>query len=331
MTGPRKVEVAGTGSYVPERVLTNFDLEKIVDTSDEWIQQRTGIQERRLIAEEDTNSDLATRAARRALDVAGMKPEDLGLIIVATVTPDHVFPATACITQAKLGAVNAGAYDLASACTGFVAALTSGWVQVASGVHEAVLVIGSECLSRIVDYTDRNTCVLFGDAAGAMVIRASEGNGAGHLLHTELFADGNGGDMMIVPAGCSKIPTTHESIDKRLHYMKLRGREVFKFAVTKFSDLIESAMEALDVTQDEVGLVVPHQVNIRIIEAAAKRLKFPMEKIYTNLDRFGNTSAASIPVALDEAVQRGKVSKGDLIILVAFGGGLTWGSCVFRI
>lgn len=330
MTGPRNVEVAGTGSYVPDRVLTNEDLEKMVDTSDEWITQRTGMKERRLAAPDQTTSDLAAQAAFKVLEDAGETPADVDLIVIATITPDYFFPSTACMTQTKIGAEKSGAFDILSACTGYVAAVNTAWGFISTGLADKVLVIGAECLSRIVDYEDRNTCVLFGDAAGGMLLRAGANGAGGPMLHSELRADGRGGDMMIVPAGGSVRPTTHETVDQRMHYMKIRGREVFKFAVAKFSELVENAMQAVGVSQDEVGLVIPHQVNIRIVDAAAKRLNMPIEKIYTNLDRFGNTSAASIPVAMDEARRNGTLRKGDLVILIAFGGGLTWGSATFR-
>jgi 3-oxoacyl-[acyl-carrier-protein] synthase-3 len=330
MTGPRKVEIAGTGSFVPERVLSNLDLEKMVETSDEWIQKRTGMRERRIVSEGETNSDLASKAGLNAVEAAGLRPEDLDAILVATVTPDHLFPSTACITQRKMKAGDAGAFDLMAACTGFIAGFSAGWGYVSSGMYDNVLVLGSECLSRITNYKDRNTCVLFGDGAGAVVLRpAQEGRGS-RMLHWELHSDGTGSDFMHVEAGGATVPTSMETVEKGQHYMKIRGREVFKFAVQRFADLMDRAMQTVGVSADEVSLVVPHQVNARILDAAAKKIRFPMDKIQVNLDRYGNTSAASIPLAFDEAVREGKVKRGDLVIFVAFGAGLTWGSCVFR-
>ncbi|MHC5038223.1 MAG: beta-ketoacyl-ACP synthase III [Planctomycetota bacterium] len=330
MGGPRKVEIAGTGSYVPEKVLSNRDLEKIVDTSDEWILQRTGMKERRIVTENQTTSDLAAQAGLRALEAADMRPEDVDLILCATCTPDYILPATACMAQEKMHAVNAGGYDVLAACTGFVAAFISGWAYVASGLFDNVLVIGAECLTRIVDYSDRNTCVLFGDAAGAVLLRPGTNGRGVHMLQWGLEADGRGDDLMIIPAGGAVKPTTMDTVEKGDHFLKLKGREVFKMAVPKFADLIQKAMDEAGLTADEVKLVVPHQVNIRIIDAFMKRIDFPPEKIYVNLDRYGNTAAASIPLAFDEAVRKGRLSRGDAVIFVAFGGGLTWGSCVFR-
>ncbi|MHC4600112.1 MAG: beta-ketoacyl-ACP synthase III [Planctomycetota bacterium] len=330
MTGPRKVEIAGTGSFVPERVLSNFDLEKMVDTSDEWIQQRTGMRERRIVSEGETNSYLAAEAGLNAVKAAGLRPEDLDAILVATVTPDHLFPSTACLTQQKMKAGNAGAFDLLAACTGFIAGFSTGWAYVSSGMFDNVLVLGSECLSRITNYSDRNTCVLFGDGAGAVLLRPAEGDHGSRMLHWELHSDGTGADFMRVKAGGATLPASMETVEKGQHYMEIQGREVFKFAVNRFADLMDRAMKTVGVTEDDVTLVVPHQVNARILEPAAKKVHFPMDKIAMNLDRYGNTSAASIPLAFDEAVREGRVKRGDLVIFIAFGAGLTWGSCVFR-
>jgi len=330
MNGPRKVMVAGTGAYVPERVLSNADLEKMVDTSDEWIVQRTGMRERRLMPENETNSDLGARACMKALEAGGSTPDQVDLIIVATITPDHFFPATACMIQHKIGAVKAGGFDLAAACTGFIYGMTMAWNHIAVGAADQVLVVGSEAMSRVVDYQDRNTCVLFGDGAGAVLLKAGMDGNGGHILHSVLRAYGQDADLMMIPAGGATLPPSHATIEARQHYVHLKGRQVFKTAVNHFADMIVDAMKALNVSSDEVGLVVPHQVNMRIVEAVAKKAEVPLEKIYTNLDRYGNTSGASIPLAFEEAVRTGRVVRGDLVILVAYGGGATWGTLVFR-
>jgi len=324
-----QARILGTGSCLPPRVLTNHDLEGMVDTSDEWITQRTGIKERRLAEPGTPTSALACEAAKAALDSAGVAAEDLDLIIVATITPDTILPATACWVQEQLGAVNAGAIDVVAACSGFVYGLSFAANQVQVKQQDTVLVIGAETLSYITDYTDRTSCILFGDGAGAAVVGRSDDPERG-LGPFKLGADGSGAEMMIQPAGGSRMPPTHETIDNRLHYMKIRGREVYKFAVTKMVEMVSAAMEEGGITADELKLIVPHQVNTRILEGAAKRLQVPMEKIYINIDRYGNTSAASVPIALDEAVRGGDIVPGDAVILVAFGGGLTWAACSMR-
>jgi len=327
----KSVIITGTGRYLPEKVFSNADFERMpdIDTSDEWIQTRTGICERRVVDDSIASSDLAIRAAEIALEKAGKGPEVLDLIIVCTITPDTLLPACACYVQDKLGAKNAGAFDLVAACSGFVYGMSvaSGFIR--SGGMKTVLVIGAECLTKITNYKDRSSCILFGDGAGAAVLEGAEGDTSG-LIGFKLGADGSGADFMITPAGGSRQPTTHETIDQRLHYMKIRGREVFKFAVNKMVELIQALLNENNLTIDEVRLVIPHQVNYRILSFAAQKLNMPMEKMYINIDRYGNTSAASIPIALDEALEKGLIKKGDLIALVAFGGGLTWGSCFIR-
>jgi 3-oxoacyl-[acyl-carrier-protein] synthase-3 len=330
MGGMRKVEIAGTGSYAPEKILSNADFERMVDTSDEWIVQRTGIRERHMVAKGETNSDLAARAARRALEAAGVRPEELDLIIISTITPDRFFPSTACYTQVKIGALKSAAFDLSAACSGFVYGMATAWNFIATGMYDRVLLVGSECMTRAVDFKDRNSCVLFGDGAGAVVLKPSNGEGRSEILDASLYAQGDTEEVMIIPAGGSTLPATPETVAQGMHLIKLRGREVFKFAVSRFADLIQNAIRKAGITKDEVGMVIPHQVNIRIIEAAVKKLDLPIERVYTNIERFGNTSAASIPIALDEAVRAGRIRKGDLVILVAFGAGLTWASCTFR-
>lgn len=320
--------IVGTGKFLPEKILTNFELEKMVDTSDEWIRTRTGISQRRIADRETASSDLALPAAQAALQNSGLTAEDLDLIIVASATPDMIFPSTACLLQAKLQARNAGAFDLSAACTGFIYGLAAGAGFLASGSVKTVLVVGAECLSKVVDWTDRNTCVIFGDGAGAAILRSDQGRG--EILSTFLAADGTGNDLICIPAGGSRLPASTETIQQGQHFMKLRGREVFKFAVTVFQKLIRDALQKAGFTERDVGLVIPHQVNTRIIHAAIKDLNIPMEKVYVNIDRYGNTSAASIPIALHEAVEEKRLKPGDIVILVAFGGGLTWGSAVLR-
>jgi len=321
--------IIGTGSFLPSRVLTNRDLKRMVDTTDEWITQRTGIKERRLVDPGTPTSTLALEAAGKALAAAGVGPEDISLIILATITPDTLLPATACWVQHRLGATQAGALDIAAACSGFIYALSFAATHVHANPEEKVLVIGAETLSYITDFTDRTSCILFGDGAGAAVVARSDDPAVGFGPFA-LGSDGSGAGMMIVPAGGSLQPTSHQTIDDGLHYMKIRGREVYKFAVIKMVEMVAWAMEQGGISRDDLKLVIPHQVNVRILEAAAKRLGVPMEKIYVNIERYGNTSAASIPIALDEAVRAGKLASGDPVVLVAFGGGLTWAACSLR-
>lgn len=328
MSDPIRVGIAGTGSYVPERRLSNLELEKMVDTSDAWIVERTGIRERRIVAEGMTCSDLAFEASRRALESSGVLAKDLDLIIVATVTADSPLPSAACLLQHRLGAEKAAAFDLAAACAGFIYATSTGKQFVKSGRYKNVLVVGAEVLSSITDYQDRNSCILFGDGAGAAVLTADASQG--EILSTFLRGDGSGADLIHIPAGGSRLRTTHQTIEDRGHYMKLRGREVFKFAVSRMTELIESAIAKYDMKEDDLGLVIPHQVNLRVIDAALRRLEIPPEKVFTNIDRYGNTSSASIPIALDEARRAGRLVKDKYVICVAFGAGLTWGSIVLR-
>lgn len=313
----------GTGSCLPENEVTNFDLEKIVDTTDEWIQTRTGIKARRIADENTATSDLAYEAALKAMEAAGITAEELDMIIVATITPDNSFPSTACTLQDKLGAMNASAFDVSAACSGFLYATSLAKQFVESGFSKKVLVVGAETLSKILDFTDRNTCVLFGDGAGAAIIGPVEKGG---ILAMDLGANGAGGKFLTQPAGGSRMPATHETIDERLHYIKMDGSEVFKFAVRIMAKSSKTVIDKAGWQVDELDYLVPHQANIRIIASAGKKLKLPQEKVHVNLDKFGNTSAASVPIALDEAVRSGKIKSGDKVVLVAFGGGLTWGS-----
>jgi len=324
--------VIGWGKYVPERVLTNDDLSEMVETSDEWIRTRTGIAERRIADDDESTSSMATKAAWQALRAAGVSPAQVDLIIVATATPDHAFPATACLVQDALGAKRAAAFDLSAGCTGFVYALgvAADMVEARDGAGKeaTALVIGSETLSRITDWTDRATCVLFGDGAGAVVLQS---NGSpGGVLSTFLGADGSGGDLLYVPAGGSDEPASHRTVSERLHYLRMRGREVFRFAVRAMPDAAQQVLEQAGLTAQDVDLLVPHQANQRILEAAGRALKLPEEKMYSNLERYGNTSAASIPIALCEAVEEGRIHRDDVVVCVGFGAGLTWGATALR-
>ncbi len=322
-----KVGILGLGSYLPEKVVSNFDLEKIMDTSDEWIRTRTGIKERRVVSENEATSDLASRAALKAIENANITPEDIDLIIVATLTPDMLFPSTACLVQANIGASKAACFDLEAACSGFVYALTVGKQFIETNTYKYVLVIGAEALSRSLDYEDRSTGILFGDGAGAVVLGAVKEGG---ILSTNLGADGNGQEYLNIPAGGSKYPPSEKTINERLHYIKMSGNDVFKFAVRIMQDASIKCVESANLKVEDIDYLIPHQANIRIIEASAKRLKLSMDKVYVNLDKYGNMSAASIPVALDEAYRENKIKKGDNIVLVGFGGGLTWGASVVR-
>jgi 3-oxoacyl-[acyl-carrier-protein] synthase-3 len=320
--------ITGVGSYVPPKVLTNFDLEKMVDTSDEWIRARTGIRERRIADDGVASSDLALLAARPALERAGLPPAELDLIVVATVSPDMLYPATACIVQDRLGAGRAAAFDLEAGCTGFVYALAMASQTIATGAYRNVLVIGAEVLSKFLDWTDRATCVLLGDGAGAAVLQPVDGDRG--LLSFVLGSVGSGGDTLKIAAGGSRMPASEETVRKRLHCTSMEGQEVFKFAVKAIEDACRMVVERAGLSLDDVRLIIPHQANIRIIDAAAKRLGVPMERFVSNVDRYGNTSTASIPIALDEAVQTGRLERGDIAVLVGFGAGLTWGAAALR-
>lgn len=322
------VGIIGTGSYVPEKVLTNSDLEKMVNTTDEWIKTRTGIRERRILDMDKGTSYMAIEAARKALDSAEIKPEDIDMIIVSTVTPDMMFPSTACIIQEKLQCTNAAAFDLEAACSGFLYGLAVAYSFVNSGIYKNVLLIGADALSRIVDWSDRNTCVLFGDGAGAVVVsRVPEGKG---ILGLDLGADGKGKDLLKLVAGGSLIPATENTVKNKLHYIYMEGNEVFKFAVRKMEEISLKVIQKTNLKIQDIDYLVPHQANIRIIESARKKLKLEEDKVYNNLESYGNMSSASIPVALDEAVRRSKIRDNDIVLLIGFGGGLTWGAMVLK-
>ncbi len=320
--------IIGTGSYLPDQVLNNYDLEKLVETSNQWICSRTGIQERRIADEDVSASDLAVRAAEAALEASGLSAGQLDLIIVATITPDMFFPSTACIVQDRIGAKNAVAFDISAACTGFVYGLTMAEQFVKLGTYRHILVIGVEVLSKFVDWSDRNTCILFGDGAGAAVLGPVTSQKG--IQFSRLGSDGSGGDLLKIPAGGSKIPSSQYSLDNGLHFIKMSGKDIFKFAVKVMEHSTCDAMEACGLKVSDIDLLIPHQANLRIINSAAKRLKLPPEKVWVNIHRYGNISAASIPVALDEAVTLGKIREGSLVVLLGFGAGLTWGVNVIR-
>ncbi len=323
----RYAHVVGWGMAVPERVLTNDDLAGFVDTSDEWITTRTGIHERRMAGERETTATLGLRAAQAALDVADISPQDVGLIIVATSTADYAFPSTACLIQDWLGAKNAGAFDLSAACTGFVYAVEMATQAVRAGSMDVALVIGAETMTRVLDWSDRNTCVLFGDGAGAVVLRARDAPGG--VLSCVLGSDGSGADLLTVPNGFGPSVDVGMRVNGT-HKLSMDGRAVFRFASRIIGESVAEALKRADLALDDISLIVPHQANQRIIEAAARQLKIPTDRFFSNLDRYGNTSAASIPIALCEAVQQGRIRPNDKVVLVGFGGGLTWGAMAIQ-
>ena len=326
--GVRGATIVGTGMYVPERVLSNSDLERMVETSDEWIRERTGIVERRIGAPEQASSDLALIAARQALEAAGVEPAEVDQIVVATTTPDRILPSCSCTLQAKLGATNAAAYDLFAACTGFIYGMGLARGVIGTGLADTVLLVGVEMLSRIVDYGDRNTCVLFGDGAGAAVLRPCEpGDG---ILSVAIHSDGVLGDLLEVPAGGSRRPASAETVREHGHFIKMRGRELFRVAVRGMEESMRTALATAGLAPGDLDLVIPHQANQRIIDATRARLGIPAEKVILNIERYGNTSSASIPISLDEVVRAGRVKPGDNLGFVAFGGGATWGATITR-
>jgi 3-oxoacyl-[acyl-carrier-protein] synthase-3 len=324
----RTCSIAGVGAYVPTRVLTNSELEKMVDTSDDWITSRTGIKERRIAAKDEFTSDLAAKAAQRAMKAAGVTGEQIDLIIIATITPDMVFPSTACLVQQKIGAHRAAAFDLEAACSGFIYGLEIAQQFIMSRTYDTVLVIGAEKLSSIVNWQDRNTCVLFGDGAGAAILQnrtTSHG-----LLTAVMGADGGKADLLHMPGGGSRCPATAESVSARLHYLRMEGKETFKHAVQAMMNAAQEALRRCEVNITQIKCIIPHQANRRIIDAVGERLGATPEQLFVNLERYGNTSAASVAIALDEAVNSGRIQRGDLILLVVFGAGLTWGAAVIE-
>lgn len=324
----KRSRIVGSGSYVPKMVLTNFDLESMVNTSDEWIIERTGIRERRIAGKDEAASDLAYEASQRALKSSGIKAKDIDLIILATTTPDMVFPSTACLLQDRLNAKKAVAFDVSAACSGFIYALSVADQFIKEGIYKTALVVGSEVLSRITDWNDRATCILFGDGAGAVVLQASPDRRG--IISVHLHSDGALKDLLYIPGGGSRNPASKKTIEKGLHYIKMRGNETFKVAVRNLEEVALEAINSNNLKPSDIDLFIPHQANLRIIQAIAKRLNLSMDKVLVNIDRYGNTSAASIPIALDEAVSEGRLKEGDLILMEAFGGGLTWASALVR-
>jgi 3-oxoacyl-[acyl-carrier-protein] synthase III len=323
-----RARIIGVGAYAPKRILTNHDLEKMVETSDEWIVQRTGIRERHVADESEATSDLAIKAAQQAMERAGVEPAEIDFIVVGTTMGDMNFPTTANLVQHRLGCRNAGSVDVYAACAGSIYSLSIGAQYVQTGKYRTVLCIGAECLSRLTDYTDRGTCILLADAAGAAVLRPSDDDSG--IIDTDLYSDGRYGDLLIQPGGGSRNPASHETVENRMHYARMKGNEVFKVAVRMFGECAEKILTRNGVKVDDLALFIPHQANLRIIEAAVKRLKLPMERVLINVDRYGNTGAASVYVALEEALATKRISTGDLVLMAAFGGGFTWGAALLR-
>src|SRR5437660_9213401 len=324
----RTVSIIGTGSYVPERILTNADLSRMVDTSDDWITTRTGIKERRIAAKDENTSDMATEAALKALEQAKISPKDVDLILVATATPDMLFPATACFVQKKIGATNAACLDISAACAGFLFGVEIAQQFITSHTHDTVLVIGADKLTSITNWTDRNTCVLFGDGAGAAILAHRGGNHG--VISTHIGSDGRFSDILFMPGGGSRCPITRENAHMNLATIHMTGKEVYKQAVTAMLSAAQKALDEAGLSIEDIACVIPHQANVRIIEAIADRLGIPLDKFYVNLDRYGNTSAAAVAIALDEANRSGRIKTGDYILMVVFGGGLTWASTVIE-
>jgi 3-oxoacyl-[acyl-carrier-protein] synthase-3 len=320
--------IIATGSYAPPKVLTNFDLEKMVETTDEWIISRSGIRERRIVETNVSTSDLGTQAALRALNAAGLSPEDLDFIITGTNSPDMSFPCTGCFIQAKIGAKKAAAFDVSAGCTSFIHALSLADKFIKEDPSRKVMVLGAEIMSKVTDWTDRATCVLFGDGAGAIILVGEEGERG--VLSTHLHSDGSLWELLYMPGGGSANPSSYETVDKRMHYIKMAGNQLFKVAVRALADVSQEALKFNGLKNEDIDIMIPHQANTRIVEAMAKMINFPMEKIFLNIDKYGNTSSATIPIAMDEVQREGKVKAGDLMLLCSFGTGVTWGSAVIR-
>jgi len=322
--------ITGIGASVPSKVMTNFDFEKFLDTSDEWITKRTGIKQRYHASDGETTVTLSVEASRRALADAGIEPDQLDLIVCATVSPDMILPSSACFIQKELGATDVPAFDVSAACSGFVYGLTIANQFIATGTYKRILVVAGDTLTRFSDFTDRGSCILFGDGAGAVILEATEKNDLG-VRYTVMHADGEGWDFIHMPGGGSKNPASAETLEDGLHFIKMRGRDVYRFAVEKMQWLIGDCMDKCGLTVNDIDLVLPHQVNVRIIKSAAEKFHFPMDKLYINIDRYGNTSGASIPLALEEARRNGKVAQGSTLMMVAFGAGLTWAGAVVKL
>lgn len=323
-----KTKISSTGSYLPNRKVTNFDIEQLIDTSDEWITERTGIKERRIAKESETTSELAYHAAKRALEKKDIKPCKLDLIIVATVSGDMPFPATACILQSRLGAKNAAAFDISAACCGFIYGMSIADSFIKSGVYKKILLVGVEVLSKFIDWTDRSTCILFGDGAGAAILEPT--NSDSGIISTHLYSDGDLWDLIHIPGGGALYPTSLHTLENKYHYIKMKGNETYKVAVKILEKLVVETLKVNNLEPSNLSLLIPHQANLRIILSAAKRLGIGLEKVLINIDKYGNTSAASIPIALDEAVDSGKIKKGDYVLLEAIGAGLTWASALIK-
>jgi 3-oxoacyl-[acyl-carrier-protein] synthase-3 len=324
----RRIKITGTGFYTPNKILTNFDLEQMVDTSDEWIISRTGIRERRIASEDQATSDLAVEAAQRCLKNAGLKVKDIDLIIMATSTPDTIFPSTACWVQDKLGADHIPAFDISAGCTGFLYGMILAEGMILSNVSKRILLIGAELLTKVTNWKDRNTCVLFGDAAGAVILEESHDD-SGMLSHY-WKADGKLGDLLSIPAGGTRIPTSDQTLAQDLHYLQMKGNEVFKHAVKRMGEAAVAAVKRAGLTQEDIDYLIPHQANIRIIEATGRRLKLPPDKVYVNIHKYGNVSVATIPIAIHELSELGKLKKGTITVMDAFGAGFTWAAVAYR-
>lgn len=322
------VKITGTGSATPDKILSNYDLEKIVETSDEWITSRTGIKERRIAEKDVASSDLGYEASIKAIEAASIDPSDIDGVIVGTITPDHFFPATSCIIQDRLSITNAFAFDVLAGCSGFLYALQAGKGIIDSGNAENILLVGTEVISKILDYEDRTTCILFGDGAGAAVISKSKTPG---ILSIKISADGSAGELLHMPGGGSRMPASEQSLKDRAHFLKMKGNDVFKVAVKMMESSTIEALEKAGISHEDIDLFIPHQANSRILEVLRKRLGVPSDKIYSNLEKYGNTSSASVPIALDEAIRSGKAKKGDTILFSVFGAGFTWGSAVVKL
>jgi len=324
----KRIKITGTGIYVPDKILTNADLEKMVDTSDEWIISRTGIKERRVASEDQATSDLAIEAGREALNSAGLKAKDIDLIIVGTSTPDTIFPSTGCWVQKGLGAGNVPAFDISAGCTGFLYGMILAQGMILSGAHKRILLIGGELLTKITNWEDRNTCVLFGDGAGAVVLEESDDESG--MLSSYWKADGNLGELLYQPAGGSRIPATAKSVAERLHYLHMKGNDVFKYAVKRMGEAAVEALKSAGLKKDDIDYLLPHQANMRIVEATGRRLKVPRDKVFSNIHKYGNVSVASIPISIHELSEGGKLNNGNIVLMVAFGAGFTWAAVAYR-
>ena len=327
---PYQAEIVGTGNYLPEKIITNADLEKTLDTSDEWIRTRTGIHERRIARKDESSSTLGAHAAKSALDSAGMKPDELDMIIVCTSTPDVLYPSTACFVQKNIGASKAAAYDISAVCSGFVFGLSIAEQYIKSGRYENVMVIGAEVNSRIMDWSDRKTCILFGDGAGAVIVKRVEKEEPLGILSTHIYSDGNHSDMLIVPGGIGREPVNREAVDNKMYCLKMAGQSTFKVAVKRMTEVSKECLEFNELTAEDVDVVIPHQANRRIIETVSEKLNMNIDKFVINIHKYGNTSAASIPIALHEAREAGKLKSGNLSLLTVLGAGITWGAAAVR-